>query len=136
VGRACISTDPPYYDNVSYSDLSDFHYGWLRRGLRDIWPDELSTLSTPKRDELIAHQTRAGSRHAATEHFEKGIAEVFEAVAMAQDARFPVTIFYAFKQAETDDAGTASTGWETFLSAPFRRCSIGVDSRVSLGATN
>ncbi len=114
-GRVAISTDPPYYDNVSYSDLSDFFYVWMRRTLRDVWPDELSTVLTPKAEELVADRYRAGSAQAAKDHFESGIEDVFSQVANAQDERFPTTVFYAFKQSETDDEGTASTGWETFL---------------------
>ena len=73
VGRCVISTDPPYYDNISYADLSDFFYVWLRRNLGSIWPDECATLLTPKSDELIANPYRAGSKKAAHEHFESGM---------------------------------------------------------------
>ena len=114
-GRVLVSTDPPYYDNVPYSDLSDFFYVWMKKNLRDVWPDELSTVLTPKQDELVADAERFGSREAADEHFESGMAEVFDAVAQAQDPRFPLTVFYAFQQAESDEDGVASTGWETFL---------------------
>jgi putative DNA methylase len=111
-----LSTDPPYYDNVGYADLSDFFYVWMRKNLRDIWPDECATLLTPKADELIADPSRAGSGQAAFSHFEQGMGEVFAAASRSADPGFPSTIFYAFKASETNADGTTSTGWETFLS--------------------
>ena len=115
VGQCVISTDPPYYDNISYADLSDFFYVWLRRNLGSVWPDECATLLTPKADELIANQYRAGSKKAAREHFESGMQEVFTEAARYADPRFPATIFYAFKATESTEGGVTSTGWETFL---------------------
>lgn len=115
VGRCVMCTDPPYYDNVGYSDLSDFFFVWLRQNLGDIWPDECATLLAPKVDELIADPDRAGSQLAAQKHFEHGIAEVFREAAAAADPRFPATIFYAFKATESTADGVTSTGWETFL---------------------
>lgn len=115
VGTCLVSTDPPYYDNISYADLSDFFYVWLRRNLRDVWPDECATLVTPKEDELIANQYRAGSKQAANEHFEHGMEEVFREAAANADPRFPATVFYAFKATESTTDGVTSTGWETFL---------------------
>lgn len=116
VGRCVVSTDPPYYDNIHYADLSDYFYVWLRHNLSKVWPDECATLSTPKAEELIAHQYRAGSKKAANEHFESGMQEVFTAAVQQADPRYPATIFYAFKATETSIDGTTSTGWETFLS--------------------
>lgn len=110
-----LSTDPPYYDNISYADLSDFFYVWLQRNLREIWPDELSTLLTPKVDELIANRYRLGSKEAAFAHFENGMETVFEQAARHHDGRFPLSVFYAFKQSEIVAEGQVSTGWETFL---------------------
>ena len=115
VGRSVLSTDPPYYDNISYADLSDFFYVWLRRNLSEVWPDECATLATPKSDELIANQYRAGSRRAAQAHFETGMHEVFTAAAANAHPDYPATIFYAFKATESNDDGVTSTGWETFL---------------------
>lgn len=115
VGVSVLSTDPPYYDNISYADLSDFFYIWLRRGVREIWPDECATLLTPKADELIANQYRAGSKRAAQAHFELGMQEVFAEAARQAHPDFPSTIFYAFKATETTEDGITSTGWETFL---------------------
>ena len=111
-----MATDPPYYDNISYADLSDFFYVWMRRSLKDVWPDELSTLLTPKVEELIANQYRAGSKEAAFTHFELGMQGVFGRAAEMADERYPATIFYAFKATEETDEGRVSTGWETFLS--------------------
>jgi len=117
---AVVVTDPPYYDNISYADLSDFFYVWLRRNLRDVWPDEFSTVLTPKAEELIANRYRAGSKEAAQQHFEAGMEAVLSAVAKAHPEHTPATFFYAFKQAESDAVGTASTGWETFLEGLIR----------------
>lgn len=112
-----ISTDPPYYDNIGYADLSDFFYVWLRSALKEVVPDLFSTLLTPKAQELIATPYRFdGSRAAANAHFEAGLGSAFERMREAQDAEFPLTVFYAFKQSETEEeGGAASTGWETML---------------------
>jgi putative DNA methylase len=116
VGTCVVCTDPPYYDNISYADLSDFFYVWLRRNLSEVWPDECATLLTPKVEELIANQHRAGSKAAAHKHFELGMQGVFGMAASHADERFPATVFYAFKATESSDEGVNSTGWETFLS--------------------
>lgn len=115
VGTCVIATDPPYYDNISYADLADFFYVWMRRNLKDVWPDECATLLTPKVEELIANQYRAGSKAAAHRHFELGMQGVFGRAAENADDRFPATIFYAFRASETDDSSVTSPGWETFL---------------------
>lgn len=115
VGDCVISTDPPYYDNVPYSDISDFFYVWLRRNLAKVWPDETATLLTPKADELVANQVRAGSKQAAQRYFETGMQQVFAAASSHADQRFPATVFYAFKATESSKDGATSTGWETFL---------------------
>ncbi len=111
-----VSTDPPYYDNIGYADLSDFFYVWLRRSLNDIYPDEFSTLLVPKSQELIASPYRfGGDKGKAEGFFEAGLRQVFDRLHEAQDQRFPLTVYYAFKQAESTKDGTASTGWETML---------------------
>lgn len=115
VGRCVISTDPPYYDNIGYADLSDYFYVWLRKNVGDIWPDECATLLTPKVDELIANAYRAGSKAAANKHFELGMEGVFMKAAENCDERYPATVFYAFKASESEEKGSISTGWETFL---------------------
>jgi putative DNA methylase len=112
-----VSTDPPYYDNISYADLSDFFYVWLRRNLGSIWPDECATLLTPKADELIANRHRAGSKEAAERHFESGMANLMSDIAAAQSPSTPATIYYAYKATETRDGEVRSTGWDTFLQA-------------------
>jgi len=112
---AVVSTDPPYYDNISYADLSDFFFVWLRRNLADVWPDECATLQTPKAEELIANRYRAGSKEAAEEHFESGMAELMSEVAAAHHPGVPSTIYYAYKATETKDGEVRSTGWDTFL---------------------
>ncbi len=113
--NVAVSTDPPYYDNVPYADISDFFYVWLRRNLADVWPDECATLLTPKADELVANRYRAGSKQKAEEHFESGMAEFVAEVAEASTPDVPVTIFYAYKATETSEGGVRSTGWDTFL---------------------
>ena len=115
VSAPVVCTDPPYYDNVPYADLSDFFYVWLRHNVSDVWPEETATMLTPKAEELVADPHRAGSKDAARSHFEQGVAAVLEDIAASQNRGYPATIFYAFKQQETKRAGRASTGWETFL---------------------
>ncbi len=113
-----VSTDPPYYDNIGYADLSDYFYVWLRRSLRDVLPELFSTLNVPKADELVATPYRHGSKRAAEEFFLEGMTRAMRRLSEDSHPSFPVTIYYAFKQAETEGGdGTASTGWETFLDA-------------------
>ena len=123
-----IATDPPYYDNIYYSDLSDFFYIWLRKSLLSIYPDVLGTILTPKSSELVASPYRfGGSKDKAEEHFERGFAEVFSAAAQQSRTDTPLSIFYAFKQSETEEVDSdlvggliASTGWEKMLSGLLR----------------
>lgn len=116
-----ISTDPPYYDNIGYADLSDFFYVWLRRTLRLIFPTLFATMAVPKAEELIATPYRHGSKSKAEEFFLGGMTGAMHNLAEQAHPAFPVTIYYAFKQAETQiEAGTSSTGWETFLAAVLR----------------
>ena len=112
-----VSTDPPYYDNISYADLSDFFYVWLRKSLRPLFPDLLATLAVPKADELVATTHRHGSKGKAEAFFLDGMTRAMKRLAEQSHPAFPVTIYYAFKQSETKAAGVASTGWETFLDA-------------------
>jgi len=114
---AVISTDPPYYDNISYADLSDFFFAWLRHNLREVWPDECATLATPKADELIANRHRSGSIDAAEKHFETGMAEFMKALCINQNEQAPATIYYAYKATESREGEIRSTGWDTFLQA-------------------
>lgn len=115
-----ISTDPPYYDNIGYADLSDFFYVWLRRSLKPIYPGFFSTLAVPKAEELVATPYRHGSKEKAESFFMEGMTRAIHNLAEHAHPAFPVTIYYAFKQSETQDLGTASTGWETFLEAVIR----------------
>ncbi|MDZ4259459.1 MAG: DUF1156 domain-containing protein [Gemmatimonadales bacterium] len=113
-----VSTDPPYYDNIGYADLSDFFYVWLRRSLRPVFPDLFATLAVPKAEELVATPYRHGSKEKAETFFLDGMTQAMHRLAEQAHPGFPVTIYYAFKQAEMDvGEGTASTGWETFLEA-------------------
>lgn len=113
-----VSTDPPYYDNIGYADLSDFFYIWLRRSLRPIFPDLFATLAVPKAEELVATPYRHGSKEKAETFFLDGMTQAMHQLSEQSHSAFPVTIYYAFKQAESDDdTGTASTGWDTFLGA-------------------
>jgi putative DNA methylase len=116
-----VSTDPPYYDNVGYADLSDFFYVWLRRSLKLVFPELFATLAVPKAEELVATPGRHSSVEKAETFFLNGMTQAMHRLAAQAHPAFPVTIYYAFKQAESDiDAGTASTGWETFLNAVIK----------------
>jgi putative DNA methylase len=112
-----VVTDPPYYDNVPYADLSDFFYVWLRRCLRETYPQLFDTMLVPKTQELIAEPARQGTWRAAAEFFEVGLSDAFKRMLKAQDQSFPMAVFYAFKQAEHGENGDGhtSTGWETML---------------------
>lgn len=118
-----VSTDPPYYDNIAYADLSDFFYVWLRRSLRLVFPDLFATLAVPKAEELVATPYRHGGKQKAAAFFLNGMTRAMHRLAEQSHPAFPVTIYYAFKQAETASDGegaTASTGWDTFLDAVIR----------------
>ena len=113
-----VSTDPPYYDNIGYADLSDFFYVWMRQSLGKTYPDLFSTLVTPKTDELIATPYRHdGSTEKAKSFFEKGMLSVCQQIYKYSRNDIPVTIYYAYKQSDSDINGTASSGWETMLGA-------------------
>ena len=113
-----VSTDPPYYDNVGYADLSDFFYVWLRRSLRSTYPEEFATIAVPKLEELVANPYRHGNKEAAGAFFLNGMSRVLRSLACQSHPAFPTTIYYAFKQSEVKrDAKAAITGWETFLDA-------------------
>lgn len=112
-----ISTDPPYYDNIGYADLSDYFYCWLRSSLKPILPALFATVATPKSDELIAAPSRHGSKKKAEQFFLSGMTRALKKMSTQSNPGYPVSIYYAFKQAETKKEGTASTGWATFLAA-------------------
>jgi putative DNA methylase len=116
-----VSTDPPYYDNIGYAELSDFFYVWMRRSLKGVYPELFTTVAVPKAEELVATPYRHGSKEKAEAFFMDGMTHAMNRLAEQAHPAFPVTIYYAFKQSETkSDAGTASTGWETFLDAVIR----------------
>lgn len=113
-----VSSDPPYYDNIGYADLSDFFYVWLRRTLKPIFPDLFATLAVPKAEELVATAYRHGGKEKAEIFFLDGMTQAMHRLAEQAHPAFPVTIYYAFKQAESDgNDGTTNTGWDTFLAA-------------------
>lgn len=113
-----ISTDPPYYDNIGYADLSDYFYVWLRRSLRPIFPNLFATLAVPKAEELVATPYRHGGKVKAEAFFLDGMKKAIHTLAEISHPAFPVSIYYAFKQSETkSNEGTSNTGWETFLQA-------------------
>jgi putative DNA methylase len=121
-----VSTDPPYYDNVPFADLSDFFYVWLRHSLKAIYPEIFATVAVPKSEELVATSYRHGGRQEAESFFLNGMTRAMHRLAEQTHPGFPVTIYYAFKQAEAEgDTGIASTGWETFLDA-LTRAGFGV----------
>lgn len=116
-----VSTDPPYYDNIGYADLSDFFYIWMRESLKDVYPDIFRTMLVPKVEELVATPYRfAGGKEEAKSFFENGMLQTFKQINTYALDEIPVTIYYAFKQSETDekdDEKISSSGWETMLSA-------------------
>lgn len=111
-----ICTDPPYYDNITYSDLSDYFYVWLKRSIGRHFPEAFASILTPKTDELVAELYRHGGRDQAEAFFSKGIQEVVRNFEKFANTEVPVTIFYAFKQSEIEEEGLASSGWATFIS--------------------
>ena len=115
VDTAAIATDPPYYDNIGYADLSDFFYVWQRRTLRDVWPDLFRRVLAPKDEELVATPYRHGGKAAAERFFMKGMARALSNMHRSSADDFPATIYYAFKQAEVAKEGLTSPGWATFL---------------------
>ena len=113
-----VSTDPPYYDNIGYADLSDFFYVWLRQSLRETYPEVFSTMLVPKAEELIVTPHRHdGSVEKARDFFEKGMLSACKRMYLYVREDIPVTIYYAYKQSDADADGTVSSGWETMLSA-------------------
>lgn len=122
-GHLLLSTDPPYYDNIGYSDLSDYFYVWLRRTLSQTHPSLLATLLVPKAEELVANPYRHDGKEGAKEFFEDGFREVFARARNDARGDYPITVYYAFKQSESSgDFGTASSGWETLLEGMIRSC--------------
>jgi len=112
-----VSTDPPYYDNVGYADLSDFFYVWLRRSLRSVFPELLGTVAVPKGEELVAASYRHGGKVKAETFFLDGMTRALRRLVQSAHPAFPVTIYYAYKQSENEGEDRTSTGWETFLDA-------------------
>ena len=119
VGKV-VSTDPPYYDNIGYADLSDFFYVWLRHNLRATFPALFATVAVPKAEELVATPYRHGGKEGAEKFFMDGMTAAMHNIADKAHGAFPVSIYYAFKQSDTGSDGTASTGWETFIAAVLR----------------
>ena len=118
--NSVISTDPPYYDNIGYSDLSDFFYVWLRHSLKDVHPSLFSTMLVPKAEELVANQYRHGGKDGARDFFEDGFRAVFANARRSTNPDYPMTVYYAFKQSETSVDGRTSTGWSTILEGMIR----------------
>ena len=113
-----VSTDPPYYDNIAYADLSDFFYVWLRQSLQSTYPELFRTMLVPKAEELIATPYRfGGNKDKARAFFEDGMLQTFKQINIYAREEVPVTVYYAYKQSEEEGENTASTGWETMLSA-------------------
>jgi hypothetical protein len=110
-----VSTDPPYYDNIGYSDLSDFFYVWLRRCLQDVHPSLVSTMLTPKAEELVANPYRHDGKEQAAEFFVNGFNTVFGRIRQGANPDVPMTVYYAYKQQDNGKEGKTSTGWHTLL---------------------
>lgn len=118
-GSYVISSDPPYYDNVGYADLADFFYPWLRRSLREVFPEVFGFIATPKAEELVATASRHDSKSDAEAYFLQGMQKAMSRMHLLQIDEHPTTIYYAFKQSEIQKEGVSSTGWATFLQAVF-----------------
>ena len=114
-GRLLVATDPPYYDNIGYANLSDFFYVWLRRMLHEIYPDIMSTVLTPKQDEIVADPIRHGSQEDARKFYEERFELAFRRICDSTPPGYPISFFYAYKQTETDQDGVVSTAWEILL---------------------
>jgi len=128
-GDSVFSTDPPYYDNIYYADLSDFFYVWLRRSLKRSLPELFATIASPKDNELVATAYRHGGKEGAESHFLRGMRLAMKSISSHAHQCFPVTLYYAFKQTESKvSEGSFSTGWETFLAAV-------IDSGLSIVGT-
>ena len=112
-----ISTDPPYYDNIGYADLSDFFFCWMKPLIRPVYPDLFGVLTTPKSEELVATPYRHGGKEAAESFFLDGMSKAIAGMARRTSPDYPATIYYAFKQSEIAQEGVSSTGWATFLQA-------------------
>jgi putative DNA methylase len=112
-----ISTDPPYYDNIGYADLSDFFFTWMKPAIRPVYPDLFGVMATPKSEELVATPYRHGGRDAAETFFMSGMSSAIANMATQSSPDYPATIYYAFKQSEISQEGISSTGWATFLQA-------------------
>ena len=110
-----ISTDPPYYDYIGYSDLSDYFYVWMRRSLRSVYPELFNRMLVPKTEELVANPFRHGGKEGAQKYFEDGFIEFFAHARSNALPDYPITVYYAFKQQDSDPKGSALTGWETVL---------------------
>lgn len=119
--RKLVSTDPPYYDNITYADLSDFFYVWLRKCVQSVYPELFATMLVPKKEELVANRYRHKSKESAEQFFLDGMTEVMHRLAEQAHPSGPITIYYAFKQSDlNENLDSSSTGWETFLSAVFK----------------
>ena len=114
---AVISTDPPYYDNIGYADLSDYFFVWLRQHVKQVFPNLTATIAVPKSEELVATPYRHGGKEAAETFFLDGMRDAIQNMVHQSSERFPATIYYAFKQSEIQDEGISSTGWATFIEA-------------------
>lgn len=117
---AVVSTDPPYYDNIGYSDLSDFFYVWQRRTLRSIYPNLMRTMLVPKSEELVANPYRHKGKRSAEDFFESGFEDVFANIRKGARSDYPICIYYAFRQSESSANGQSSTGWATILEGIVR----------------
>ncbi len=112
-----VSTDPPYYDNIGYADLSDFFFCWMKPLIQPVYPDLFGVLATPKSEELVATPYRHGGKEAAESFFLDGMLKAIASMARQSSPDYPATIYYAFKQSEISQEGISSTGWATFLQA-------------------
>lgn len=115
--NAVVSTDPPYYDNIGYADLSDFFFCWMKKSISELYPDTFSLISSPKTNELVALPYRHKNKSDAENYFLSGMRDAMVNISSQTGWEYPTTIYYAFKQSEIEKEGVSSTGWATFLQA-------------------
>ena len=113
-----MSTDPPYFDMISYADLSDFFYIWLRKCLKEKYPKLFASIAAPRSSEIVAATYRHGGKERAGIFFESRMFEALKSIRKQAHPGFPISLYYAFKQSETkSNSGSSTTGWEAFLSS-------------------
>jgi adenine-specific DNA methylase len=103
-----VFTDPPYYDNINYAELSDFFYVWLKRSIGDLYPELFITPLVPKTKEIVSNPVRHGNSQKAEEFFESMLKKAFQEIARVLKPNGIATIVYTHK---------STSGWETLINS-------------------